>query len=463
MLKHNINLTKEQGLLIQAIKKKGIEVTLKKSWLSVGILGFGTVGTGVVKILTEKKKELASKLGFPVVVKRVADIDVRRKRALRLPRNVFIKKAEAVIDDPSIDIVIELIGGIHPAKEYILRALRNGKHVVTANKALLASEGSDIFKAAHKNKVEIGFEASVAGGIPIIKIVREALIGNKIQAIYGIINGTSNYILTRMTEAGIDFSAALNEAQNLGYAEADPTLDVNGIDAAHKLAILASLSFDMPIAFKKIYTEGITRITPLDIRFASEFGYTIKLLAIAKQLNRDIELRVHPTMLPKEYLISHVSGVFNAVYVEGDAIGSALYYGRGAGEMPTGSAVVSDIADIAKGIKRGVVNISDSSRIKKKTNLKLKRMEDIQSSYYFRFSVLDRPGVLSKISGILGDYNISIKSVIQKERQREKVVPLVMMTHKARERDVMSAVKKIKKLTVVHGNPAYIRVEGGKE
>ncbi|MCK5426070.1 MAG: homoserine dehydrogenase [Thermodesulfovibrionia bacterium] len=436
---------------------------MKKTQLSVGILGLGIVGTGVVKILTEKHRELASKLGLPIVVKRVADIDVRRKRALKLPRNVFVKNAETLIDDPSIDIVIELIGGIHPAKEYILRSLRNGKHVVTANKALLASEGSDIFKAAHKNKVVIGFEASVGGGIPIIKIIREALIGNRIKALYGIINGTSNYILTKMTEAGIDFSTALKEAQTLGYAEADPTLDVNGTDAAHKLAILATLSFHIPVSYKKIYTEGITRITPLDIAFASEFGYTIKLLAIAKQLNTDIELRVHPTMLPKEYLISHVNGVFNAVYVEGDAIGPALYYGRGAGDMPTGSAVISDIADIARSIKGGANTLFRGNRIQRKTNLTLQKIEDIQGSYYFRFSVLDRPGVLSKISGILGDYNISIKSVIQKERHKEKVVPLVMMTHKAREKDIISAVKNIKKLTVVHGNPVYIRVEGGKE
>lgn len=431
--------------------------------MSVGIIGLGTVGTGVVKILLKKRKELEKKLGFPLVIGKIADIDIKRKRAIALPENIFVTDGLGVIDDPSIDIVVELIGGIHPAKEYILKAIKKGKHVITANKALLAVEGFDIFEAAQKNNVELGFEAAVAGGIPIIKIVREALIGNKIQAIYGIINGTSNYILTEMTEEGVDFSTALKEAQALGYAEADPTLDVEGIDAAHKLAVLASLSFGTLFSLKEIYTEGITKITPLDINFASEFGYKIKLLAIAKQSNNDIELRVHPTMLPKEYLISNVNGVFNAVYVEGDAIGPALYYGKGAGEMPTGSAVVSDIVDIARNIKTGAVNRIQGMGIQGKSGIRIKKMEDVQSCYYFRFSVFDKPGVLSKISGILGGHNISIKSVIQKERKKERAVPLVMMTHRAKEKDVIYAMKEINKLPVVSGKPLYIRVEGGEE
>lgn len=437
---------------------------MKKSPLFIGILGFGTVGTGVVRILLEKRRELERKLGFPLVIKRIADIDIKRDRGIRLPaRDMLVTKAEDVIDDPSIDIIVELIGGIHPAKEYILRALRKGKHVVTANKALLATHGDEIFKTAHENNVEIGFEAAVAGGIPIIKIIREALIGNKINSIYGIINGTSNYILTKMTEMGVDFSTALKEAQTLGYAEADPSLDIEGIDAAHKLALLAYLSFGVSSSYKNIYTEGITKITPLDISFASEFGYKIKLLAIAKQVNKDIELRVHPTMLPQEYLISSVSGVFNAIYIEGDAIGSALYYGRGAGDMPTGSAVVSDIADIAKDIKTGAVNRIYDFVTKKRTDLRIKEMNEVESNYYFRFSLLDKPGVLSKISGVLGAHNISIKSVIQKERKKEKAVPVVMMTHKSREKDVIDALKEINRLTVVKSKPALIRVEGDKE
>lgn len=436
---------------------------MKKSAISIGIIGFGTVGTGVVRILLKKRKELERRLGFPLVISKIADTDIKRKRRIKLPQGILTTNAEAVVNDPSIDIVVELIGGTHPAKEYILKATKRGKHVVTANKFLLATEGSDIFRAAQKNKVEIGFEAAVAGGIPIIKIIRESLIGNKVQAIYGIINGTSNYILTKMTEEGLDFSTALKEAQALGYAEADPTLDVEGIDSAHKLAILASLSFGVPSSFKKIYTEGITRITPLDINFASEFGYKIKLLAIAKQTNRDIELRVHPTMLPKEYIISSVNNIFNAVYVEGDAVGSALYYGKGAGEMPAGSAVVSDIVDIARNIRTGAVNRIQGIGTPEEPSLRIKKMEDVYSSYYFRFSALDKPGVLSKISGILGAHNISIKSVIQKGRRKEKAVPLVMMTHEAKEKDVTYALKEINKLSIVSGKAMYIRVEGKAE
>ncbi len=436
---------------------------MKKSAISIGIIGFGTVGTGVVRILLKKREELERRLGFPLIIGKIADTDIKRKRRIKLPRGILTTNAEAVINDPSIDIVVELIGGTHPAKEYILKATKRGKHVVTANKLLLATEGSDIFRAAQKNKIEIGFEAAVAGGIPIIKIIRESLIGNKVQAIYGIINGTSNYILTKMTEEGLDFSTALKEAQALGYAETDPTLDVEGIDSAHKLAILASLSFGVPSSFKKIYTEGITRITPLDINFASEFGYKIKLLAIAKQTNRDIELRVHPTMLPKEYIISSVNNIFNAVYVEGDAVGSALYYGKGAGEMPTGSAVVSDIVDIARNIRTGAVNRIQGIGTPEEPNLRIKKMEDVYSSYYFRFSALDKPGVLSRISGILGAHNISIKSVIQKGRRKEKAVPLVMMTHEAKEKDVTYALKEINKLSIVSGKAMYIRVEGKAE
>jgi homoserine dehydrogenase len=439
------------------------KVKMKKSPVSIGIIGLGTVGTGVVKILQARRRELENRLGFPIVIRRIADIDIRRKRKVRLEKGILVKDAEKIIGDPSIDIVVELIGGIRPALDYIVAALKNGKHVVTANKALLADRGDVIFWEAQRNNVEIGFEAAVAGGIPIIKVVRESLIGNRIMAIYGIINGTSNYILSKMTDEGIDFSEALKEAQSRGYAEADPRLDVEGIDAAHKLAILATLSFGIHCPMKSIYTEGISKITPLDIEFAAEFGYTIKLLAIAKRVDSEIELRVHPTMVPREYLISSVGGVYNAVYVEGDAIGSSLYYGRGAGEMPTGSAVVSDIVDIAKNIKRNAINRIHFVGFKSIESLKIKRMEDVHSSYYFRFTVLDKPGVLSKISGVLGSRNISIKSVIQKGRKKEKAVPLVMMTHSAREKDVVSALKEINHLSVVRGKTAYIRVEGAEE
>ncbi|MEW6714664.1 MAG: homoserine dehydrogenase [Nitrospirota bacterium] len=436
---------------------------MKKSAISVGIIGFGTVGTGVAKILLGKEKELQRRLGFPVLLKRIADTDTKRDRGIKLPAGLLVKDADAILNDPEIDIVVELIGGIHPAKEIILKAISNGKHVVTANKALIATEGKGIFDAAEKRRVEVGLEAAVAGSIPVIKIIREALVGNKIEALFGIINGTSNYILSKMTEEGVDFSTALDDAKALGYAEADPKFDIEGIDSAHKLAILLSLSFGAPFSFSKIYTEGITEVTPLDIQFASEFGYKIKLLAIAKLINSEIEARVHPTMLTDDSLISNVNGVFNAVYVEGDAIGQALYYGKGAGEMPTGSAVVSDIVDIARNIRTGAADRIHGLGMPVNKKLSIRKMEDISSCYYLRFSALDKPGVLSRISGILGGCNISIKSVIQKDRKKEKAVPLVMMTHKAREKDILLALKKINKLSVVSGKTLFIRVEAREE
>jgi homoserine dehydrogenase len=433
---------------------------LKNKAIKVGIIGFGTVGAGTAKILLKKRNDLEMKSGFPIVLKKIADLDIKRDRGIKLPADILTTNAQAVLNDPDIDIIVELIGGIRPAKEIIIEAIKNGKHVVTANKALLAEEGSQIFTAAEKNKVDVGFEASVAGSIPIIKIVRESLIGNSINNIYGIINGTANYILTKMTDEGVDFETVLKEAQALGYAEADPTFDIEGIDSAHKLTILASLAFGIPFSFKKVYTEGITRITPLDIQFASEFGYRIKLLAIAKRTGKDIELRVHPTMLPEDDLISSVSGVFNAIFVEADATGEALYYGRGAGEMPTGSAVVSDIVDIARNIMTGAGVRIKGINVSGNPGLNIKKMEDIRTSYYLRFSAIDKPGVMSKISGILGSHNISIKSMIQKVREKEKAVPIVMMTHEAREKDMVLALKEIDKLSIVSGRTMYLRVEG---
>lgn len=436
---------------------------MKKSVVSVGIIGFGTVGTGTAKILLKKKKELERRIGFPLILRRIADLDIKRDRGIKLPKDILVKDPKAVLNDPEIDIVVELIGGIHPAKEFILKAIKKGKHVVTANKALLATEGKDIFNAAERGGAGIGFEAAVAGSIPIIKILRESLIGEKIQALYGIINGTANYILTKMTEEGIDFSSALKEAKELGYAEADPTFDIEGIDSAHKLAVLASLCFGLPVSFGKVYTEGITGITPMDIQFASEFGYKIKLLAIAKQSGKEVEVRVHPTMLPEDNIISNVNGVFNAVYVRGEAIGHALYYGSGAGEMPTGNAVVSDIVDIARDIKSAAAPRIQGIGMPERSDVRVKKMNDVCTSYYFRFSAVDKPGVLSRISGILGEYNISIKSMIQKGREKRKAVPVVIMTHKAKEKDVVKALKEIDRLSVVSGKTVYLRVEEKKE
>ncbi len=439
---------------------------MRKEKISVGIIGFGTVGTGTAKILLENRSLLAERTGFDIDLKRIADKETQRDRGLRLPDGVLTDDAGAVLDDPEIDIVVELVGGINPAKDFILKAVRGGKHVVTANKALLATEGNEIFSEAVAHGVEVGFEASVAGGIPIIKVLREGLVANHLLAVYGIINGTANYILTRMTDDKVEFSNALKDAQRLGYAEADPTFDIEGIDSAHKLTILATLAYGIPLSFDSVYREGITKITSQDIEFAAELGYKVKLLAITKSSDGEVEMRVHPTMIPNEYMISKVEGVFNAVYVEGDAVGSTLYYGRGAGDMPTGSAVVADIVDIGRNIVCGGVRrmkgISESG-VAKRQYKKIRKMEDIKSMYYFRFSALDRPGVLSSISGILGSYNISIASVIQKGRRLGGSVPLVVLTHLAREHDVLNAVRQIDNLSVVSDRTLFIRVEGKEQ
>lgn len=420
--------------------------------VKIGIIGFGTVGTGTVKILLNQRELIKKRTGIDIILKRVADKDIKRPREITLPQGLLIPDAWEIINDREIDIVVELVGGIHPAKDFIIEALKKGKHVVTANKALLAEHGNEIFSLAKEKGLQIGFEASVGGGIPIIKVMREGLVANKLLAIYGIINGTTNYILTKMTNEGIDFQDALRQAQELGYAEADPTLDIEGIDSAHKLTILASLAYGIPLSFNKTYCEGITKITAQDIAFAREFGYKIKLLAITKILNGEIELRVHPTMVPEDYLIAKVDGVFNAIYVEGDSVGATLYYGRGAGSMPTGSAVVADIVDIAKGVNPISLDFSEKYSIKP--------IEEIESMYYFRFAALDRPGVLSKISGVFGEHNISIASVIQKGRSKGGAVPLVILTHKAKEKDVLEAVEKIDRLPVVAAKSVFIRVEG---
>jgi homoserine dehydrogenase len=427
--------------------------------IGVGILGFGTVGTGTAHILLKNRHILKERCGVDIKLKKIADLDITRDRGIKIPMDILTTHSDEVISDPDIHIVVELIGGTTIAKEFILKAIRKGKHVVTANKALLATHGIEIFRAAEKAGVEIGFEASVAGGIPIIKVLREGLVANRIRAVYGIINGTTNYILTKMTTEKAEYSQVLKEAQKLGYAEADPTYDVEGIDSAHKLAIIASLAFGSQYHLKDVYREGISWISPMDIEFAQELGYTLKLLGITKETNGRVELRVHPTMLPVDFLLSKVDGVFNAVYVEGDAVGSTLYYGRGAGDLPTGSAVVSDIADISRHI------VSSSAGkfpgfFKTAKPMPLMNMEDVTSMYYFRFSAIDKPGVLSKISGILGKHNISIASVIQKDRHEGKAVPLVVLTHRAREKDVMRAVKEINRLQIVAGRAVYIRVEG---
>ena len=346
-----------------------------KDRINVGIIGFGTVGSGTARILINNADIIKRRLGIPVVLKKMADLDIKKDRGIKLDKDVLTTDADKILDDPDIDIVIELIGGYEPAKGFILKAIERGKCVVTSNKALLAVHGEEIFHTAASKGVDIGFEGSVGGGIPIIRILKEGLAANNILSIYGIINGTSNYILTKMTNEGRAFGDVLSEAQRLGYAEADPTFDIEGIDSAHKLTLLTTLAFGTPVKFDNIYTEGITRITPLDIEYAKEFGYKIKLLAISKMDNGEIEVRVHPTMVPNEYLISTVDGVFNAIYIQGDAVGETMFYGRGAGDMPTGSAVVSDIIEIARNIITNSVGRvpPPAFQLKERKELKIKR------------------------------------------------------------------------------------------
>jgi len=429
--------------------------------IHVGLLGCGTVGTGVARILIENRDLILSRVGAVLNLKRVADIDQKTDRGIRWDEGVFISDAFKVVDDPEIDIVIEMIGGEGIAKDLILKALHNGKQVVTANKALLAVHGNDIFKSAMEYGADLAYEASVGGCMPIIKSLRESLAGNHIKSLAGILNGTCNYILSRSTENGSSFENVLAEAQKKGFAEADPTLDVEGIDTAHKLAILTSLAYGMEINFNDIYIEGISKITPMDIEFAGQFGYRIKLLAITKDSGNAVEARVHPTMIPFDNPLSGVNGVLNAVTISGDAIGDMMLYGFGAGMMPTASAVVGDVIDLARNILSGSTGRvpSLSYQMDHIRKIPILPMEDIRMHYYFRFSALDRPGVLSKISGILGNYDISIKSVHQKGRGTKDAVPIVMLTHLSREADVQKALSDIYDLDVVSDRPMFIRIE----
>ena len=434
--------------------------------IKVGLIGFGTVGSGVARILQKNSKLIEKRMGAKLILKRIADIDLKTNRGVKLKPGVLTRRAEDVIKDPEIDIVMELMGGVEPAKTFILKAIRNKKHIVTANKALLALHGDEIFREAHRYGVDVNFEASVGGGIPLIRSIKEGLVANRIHSIFGILNGTSNYILSKMTDEGGDFGDVLKEAQEKGYAEADPTYDIEGIDAAHKLAILIRLAFGTPLRFKEIFIGGISQITPLDIQFSREFGYRIKLLAIAKMEKGRIEAHVHPTMIPEGHLLSTVDGVFNAIYIKGDAVGPALFYGQGAGQMPTGSAVVSDLVELGRNVLiqafgRRVPLLSFQEWAIEE--IPLKKMDDVVMPFYMRFSVLDRPRVLSKISGILGKNDISISAVIQKGRQVNGAVPVVMMTHEAKEKNVRRALKEINRLGVILGKTMFIRVENELE
>jgi len=429
--------------------------------INIGLLGCGTIGTGVAKILIQNRDLIRARVGADLNLKYVADIDLKTDRGIRFDKEVFTNDAYKVVDDPDIDIIIELIGGEGVAKDLILSAINKGKQIVTANKALLAVHGNALFKAATKKGVDLAFEAGVGGCMPIIKSLRESLVGNHIKSIAGILNGTCNYILSKNTDDGSSFESVLAEAQKNGYAEADPILDIEGIDTAHKLAILTSLAYGMEINFKNIYIEGISNIDPMDIDFAGQFGYRIKLLAISKNLGNTIEARVHPTMIPFDNPLSSVGGTLNAVTISGDAIGDMMLYGHGAGMMPTASAVIGDTVDLARNLlsgSKGRVPLL-SYQMNNIRKIPVMRIDEIRTYYYFRFAAADRPGVLSKVSGILGDYNISIKSVHQKGRKTKGSVPIVMLTHLAKEADVQKALSKIMNLDVVSAKPVLIRIE----
>jgi len=429
--------------------------------IHIGLIGLGTVGVGMVRILQENAQILKERLGLPIILKRIADLDLAKDRGIKIDRALLTPQADEILEDPEIAIVAELIGGLEPARTFILKAIAKGKHVVTANKALLAIHGVEIFRAAEEAGVDVAFEGSVGGGIPIIRSLKEGLVANRIRVIFGILNGTSNYILSEMTQRNLKFEEALKQAQKLGYAEADPTLDVEGKDTAHKLSILLSLAYGIQVKLKDIYTEGITNITPMDIEHARELGYHIKLLAIAKSDGGRIEARVHPTLLPSAHLLSTVGGPFNAIFVRGDAVGSTLFYGRGAGMMPTGSAVVSDLVELCRNIQTGArrrVPLLAYQREYLREG-EIKNIHDIHSTYYLRFMVVDRPGVLSRISGILANADISISSVIQKGRGAEKAVPIFMVTHAAWEKNMQNALAQIDRLPIIVDKTTVIRME----
>jgi homoserine dehydrogenase len=434
------------------------------SQINVGIIGFGTVGAGTFEVLTTNREIIADRVGAEVVVKKIADIDIASDRGVpvRPATETLTVDAMDLINDPEIDLIVELVGGLDKAKEFILKAMENGKHVVTANKALLAEYGAEIYRAAEQHGVGLAFEASVGGGIPIIGALKNGLSGNRIQACMGILNGTSNYILTKMTQEGLPFNRVVEEAVSLGFAEDPPTLDVDGTDAAHKLAIIISIASGWPVSFKDIYREGIVAVTPDDILFADEFGYRIKLLAIAKDLGDRLEARVHAAMIPKDHILANVNEAFNAIYIEGDFVGPNLYYGLGAGKRPTGSAVVSDIIGLARAIRSGTKELMPPlAHVRPPANkIVIQPIEDLITPYYFRFSALDTPGVLSRIAGILSEHEISISSVIQKGRKTKGPVSIVMLTHEARESAAQKAISSIDKLDVVAEKTVVIRVEG---
>jgi len=434
--------------------------------VGVGLIGLGTIGTGVVKVMQRNAAVIEQRLGFPLALLRIADLELERDRGVDLSGIRFDSDANGLVDDPEIDVVIELIGGYDTARRLILRAIEAGKHVVTANKALLARDGVEIFDLARRKGVDVAFEASVGGGIPILRSLREGLSANRIQSLHGIVNGTTNYVLSEMESSGAAYAAVLKRAQELGYAEADPSFDVDGIDAAHKLTLLAAMAFGAALTFKQIPTEGIRGLTPVDFDAARELGYRIKLLAIAKAHpdGERIEARVHPTLVPSGSLLAKVDGAMNAIAVCGDAVGPTLFYGAGAGELPTASAVVADVMEVAREVRR-----ESSGRVAPLSYLPealrqrpLVPLSELHGRYYLRFTALDRPGVLGQIAGVLGHHGVGIESLLQKGRASPRgSVPVLVQTHPASEAAVRQALETIDQRPDVTAPTRLIRIEEG--
>jgi len=430
--------------------------------VNIGILGLGTVGCGTVNVLARNAKEITRRAGRDIKVTHAAARSLNKERNCNTSTITLTENPADVVNNPDIDVVVELIGGYELAYDLVMQAIGNGKHVVTANKALIAVHGNEIFKAAQEKGVMVAFEAAVAGGIPIIKAIREGLAGNQIEWLAGIINGTGNFILTEMRDKGRDFDDVLKEAQALGYAEADPTFDVEGIDAAHKLTILAAIAFGIPLQFDKTFTEGITRLTRDDVAYAEELGYRIKHLGIARKAENGVELRVHPTLIPERRLLANVDGVMNAVLVKGDAVGPTLYYGAGAGSDPTASAVVADIVDVVRTLTTDPTNRVPHLAFQPDAlvDLPILAMESVYSSYYLRMQAMDKPGVLADITRILSELNISIEAIIQKEPgETDTTVPIIILTHRTLEKDMNTAIAQIEALEAIDGDIMRIRME----
>ena len=438
-------------------EKRALVEFLQMKDIGVGLLGFGTVGAGVVEGLARNGDILAQRLGVPVVIRAIADLDLDSDRGVAVDRSLLTTDAHAVVRDPAVDVVIELIGGTTIARELVLEAIDNGKPVVTANKALLAEHGAEIFGRARERGVDVFFEASVCGGVPIIRALREGLVADRCQEVLGILNGTCNYILSRMTAEGADFDEVLAEAQAAGYAEADPALDIDGLDTAHKAVILASLAYGFHAGMSDIHVEGIRGISSDDILYASQLGYVVKLLAVIRAVDDGVELRVHPALVPEDHMLASVGGVYNAVMLRTDMAGDTLYYGMGAGRRPTASAVLGDVADAARNLVSGCATRVPGVALGSPPLIR--RMDELEACYYLRLALLDRPGVLARITAILGEHGISLASILQQESRAEGSVPVVVVTHRARESELMAALTEIDELDVVGAPSVRLRIE----